>query len=133
MPESANFRTKSFAGIQDDGPGHRQPHFMFVWVGSIVLIGLMSVLGTIQLNGSDLYLMWFGSCTYLFAVQGTTIRFNIPLNNTLQNLELDLLSEPELARSRVFFEKPWNRWNRFRTMAGFVSVVALLALSHLQG
>ena len=104
---------------------------MIVWVGSIVSIVLMLGLGTSQLSGVERYLMWFGSGLYLLAVQGPTLRFNIPLNNRVQALDLELLSAQELAEARTQFEASWNRWNRFRTMAAIVSVVALLNLQLL--
>ena len=65
------------------------------------------------------------------AVQGPTIRFNIPLNNRIQGLDINALSAPELAESPVRFEAPWNRWNRFRTLAAILSVLALLTLQVL--
>ena len=111
-------------GIIQDG----QPVFMVVWVGSIVSVVSMLVLGTLQLHGGPLYLMWFAGGLYLFAVQAPTIRFNIPLNNALQALEIESLSDPELAEARKQFEAPWNRWNRFRTGSATASVVALLMI-----
>ena len=107
------------------------PLFMLVWVGSIVSVILTLVLGTLQLQWIELYLLWFASSLYLLGVQGPTIRFNIPLNNAVQALEMDSLTEPELAEARAQFEAPWNRWNRFRTMTATVSVVALLNLQLL--
>jgi uncharacterized membrane protein len=134
MPGIAKLSDRDFlrAFTQMDGIiQNKQPLFMLVWVGSIVSVVLMLVLGTLQLSGVDLALMWFAAGLYLLAVQGPTLRFNIPLNNAVQALEIDLLSEPELAEARTQFEAPWNRWNRFRTVTAIVSVVALLALQLL--
>ena len=111
---------------------NRQPLFMLVWVGSIVSVVSLLVLGTLQLRGIALYVMWFASGLYLCAVQGPTLRFNIPLNNAVQALELERLGDAELAQARAQFETPWNRWNRFRTVAAIVSVVALLMLPLLR-
>ena len=110
----------------------RQPVFMLVWVGSIVSVIVMSALGTLQLSGVELYLMWFASGLYLLTVQAPTVRFNIPLNNAVQALDLERSSDPELADARARFEAPWNRWNRFRTSTATVSVVALLMLQVLR-
>ena len=109
--------------------GH--PLFMLVWVGSIVSVVLMLVLGTLQLTGLERYLMWCTGVFYLIAVQGPTIRFNIPLNNAVQALELETLGETELAAFRGQFETPWNRWNQFRTVTAIVSVGGLLILQVL--
>ena len=85
--------------IQD---GH--PAFMLVWVGSIGATVAMLVLGTLQLSGVALYGMWFSGGLYLLAVQGPTIRFNIPLNNAVQALDIEALSDQELAEARAQFE-----------------------------
>ena len=110
---------------------NQEPIFMLVWVGSIFSTVLMSVLGTLELGGVELYLMWFASGLYLLAVQGPTLRFNIPLNNAVQALEIGALSESELVEARSHFEAPWNRWNRFRTFHAVISVAALLLLQVL--
>jgi uncharacterized membrane protein len=91
----------------------------------------MLVLGTPQLSGVELYLMWFASGLYLLTIQGPTLRFNIPLNNKIQTLKIELLNTQKLAKARTQFKAPWNRWNRFRTMAAVVSVGALLTLQLL--
>ena len=105
-----------------------QPAFLLVWVGSIVSVAVMLLLGTQRLDGVELVLMWVAGGVYVLTVQGPTVRFNIPLNNAVQALDLDAMNEPELAEARAQFEAPWNRWNRFRTSTAIVSVVALLVL-----
>ena len=134
MPGLAKLSDREFLQafkLMDGIIQNRQPAFMLVWVGSIVSVVLVLVLGTLQLSGLELYLMWFASGLYLLAVQGPILRFNIPLNNTVQALEIELLSAQGLAEARTQFEAPWNRWNRFRTMAAVVSVGALLTLQLL--
>ncbi|MGB0611664.1 MAG: anthrone oxygenase family protein [Poseidonia sp.] len=75
-----------------------------------------------------MYLLIFGSILYLFGVQLPTFRFNIPLNNTLQNLDIESLEESEATLSRVDFEIPWNRWNKIRTVNAILAVSMLLLL-----
>ena len=131
MPGLAKLADRDFLRafkLMDEIIQNGEPAFMCVWVGSIVsVIGLL-VVGTFQLVGVDLYLIWFACGLYLSAVQGPTIRFNIPLNNAVQALDIDGLGNTELAQARAQFESPWNRWNRFRTGAAIVSVIALLML-----
>ena len=107
---------------------NRQAAFMFVWVGSIAAVIGVVAIGMSSLSGMQLYLMWFAAGLYLLGVQLPTILFNIPLNNTLQALDIENLSDTELATARAQFEAPWNRWNRVRTLNGIVSVIALLIL-----
>lgn len=110
---------------------NRQQTFMFVWLGSIASIVLMLVSGTLQLSGVERILMWFASGLYLLGVQGPTLRFNIPLNNAVQALQIEMLNDRELAEARTQFEAPWNRWNQFRTLTAIGSVLALLSLQLL--
>jgi uncharacterized membrane protein len=102
--------------------------FMLVWTGSIVMVIGTLILGTLILSGGQIYLLWVASALYLLGVQLPTVRFNIPLNNTLQDLDIITLSESELAKSRREFEMPWNRWNIFRTFNAIAAVLAWLLL-----
>ena len=112
--------------IQDN-----QPAFILVWVGSIAAVILTFILGTLNLNGSVLYLLWLGSFIYIFGVQYPTIRFNIPLNNDIQNLDIVKLDEAELAIFRTNFETSWNFWNRFRTLNVIGVIIVFLFILYL--
>lgn len=134
MPGIATLSDKDFLRafkVMDGIIQKGQPAFIGVWVGSIGATVSMLVLGTLQLTGAARYGMWFAGGLYLLAVQAPTIRFNIPLNNAVQALDIDALDAPALAEARRTFETPWNRWNRFRTGTAIVSVFALLVLQIL--
>jgi len=134
MPGIAKLSDREFLQafkLMDGVIQNRQQAFMFVWLGSIASIVLMLVLGTLHLSGLERILMWFASGLYLLGVQGPTIRFNIPLNNAVQALQIEMLDDRELAEARTQFEVPWNSWNQFRTLTAIVSVLALLSLQLL--
>ena len=131
MPGIAKFSDREFllAFKHMDGViQNNQPAFMLVWVGSIFSVIATLVLGTMNLSGGQLYHLWGASALYLLAVQLPTVRFNIPLNNALQALDIESLSESDLVKARKDFEAPWNRWNRFRTLNAIFSVSGLLVL-----
>ena len=107
--------------IQND-----QPLFILVWAGSILSVIVTFVLGVINLNGMQNYLLSAASVLYLLGVQLPTFRFNIPLNNSLQSLDIETLRETEFTLFRSDFEAPWNRWNRFRTVNAIVAVSMFL-------
>jgi len=107
---------------------NNQPVFILVWVGSILSIIITLILGIMNLSGTQIYLLVFASILYLFGVQLPTFRFNIPLNNSLQNLDIASLEESEATSSRLGFEIPWNRWNKIRTVNAILSVSMLLLL-----
>ena len=107
--------------IQND-----QPLFILVWAGSILSVIVTFVLGVMNLNGTQTYLLSAASVLYLLGVQLPTFRFNIPLNNSLQSLDIETLKETEAALFRSDFEAPWNRWNKFRTVNAIVTVSIFL-------
>ena len=139
MPGIAKLSDREFllAFKQMDGIiQNNQPAFMFVWVGSVLTVIATLIFGTMNrsklaLTDGQICLLWAACALYLLAVQLPTARFNIPLNNSLQALDINALGELELARARADFEAPWNFWNRFRTISAMVSVSGLLALLFL--
>ena len=107
---------------------NNQPLFILVWAGSILSIIITLILGMMILSGTQIYLLVFASILYLFGVQLPTFRFNIPLNNSLQNLDIESLEESEVTSFRVDFEIPWNRWNKIRTVNAILAGSTLLLL-----
>ena len=60
-------------------------------------------------------------------VQLPTIFFHLPLNNKLQKIDLDNVSDDNVKVARLEFEQPWNRSNEIRTaMAVGVSLLLML-------
>ena len=117
---------KHMDGIIQDN----QPLFILVWAGSILSVIVTLVLGVMNLNGTQIYLLSAASVLYLLGVQLPTFRFNIPLNNSLQSLDIETLRETEFTLFRSDFEAPWNRWNRFRTVNAIVAVSMFLLVLH---
>ena len=105
---------------------NNQPLFILVWAGSIISVIVTFVLGIMNLNGMQIYLLSAASVLYLLGVQLPTFRFNIPLNNSLQSLDIKALKETESTLFRSDFEAPWNRWNRFRTVNAIIAVSMFL-------
>ena len=131
MPGIAKLTDKEFLLAfkhMDEIIQNNQPLFILVWAGSILTVLATLILGTIDLAGTQLYLLWIATALYLFGVQLPTFRFNIPLNDSLQALDIEALDDSGSAGSRTDFESPWNRWNRFRTVNGVIAVSMLLFL-----
>ena len=109
-----------------------QPVFSMVWMGSVVAILLSAVMGTLQLDGLERALVVISAFVYVLGVQVPTFRINIPLNNTLQTMDVDATDEDALASARSAFENRWNRWNSIRTVnAALVSVALMVVLLRL--
>lgn len=102
-----------------------QPVFVLVWLGSVLMLLATVLLGSWQLEGMDRLLLIIAGVTYLVGVQVPTAAINVPLNNSLQKLELDALGDSAIHEARVRFEHRWTRWNLVRTILA-VSTTALL-------
>ena len=131
MPGIAKLNDKEYLSAFKHMDGiiqNNQPIFILVWGGSILSVIATSALGIMNLDGAQVYLLAAASVLYLVGVQMPTFRFNIPLNNSLQNMNLEELEANEAATFRVHFETSWNRWNRIRTVNAIVAVSMLLLL-----
>lgn len=102
------------------------PLFILVWSGSILSVIITFVLGVMILTNSQIYLLTFAATLYLIGVQLPTFRINIPLNNSLQDLDIEGLGAAEATLFRSDFERTWNLWNRVRTVNAVITVLALL-------
>lgn len=109
--------------IQDN-----QPLFMVTWIGSVLASIGVAILGVVELEGADRVLAILAPAVYVLGVQVPTASINIPLNNTLQALDLDAMDGAALVRARRDFEPRWNRWNAIRTAFGAVATTLLLVL-----
>ena len=111
---------------------NNQPIFMLVWAGSVVALVTSVVLGIGQLDGARRLLLIFAALFYLVGVQLPTIAINVPLNNTLQTLDVAEMSATMPKAAREAFEPRWNRWNLVRTVfASLASALLIVLVSRL--
>ena len=103
-----------------------QPVFGLVWMGSVVALLLSAVMGGLQLDGMERAFVIFSALVYVLGVQVPTFRINVPLNNTLQRLDVDAMDKDALASARRAFENRWVRWNSIRTVVASLVSVALM-------
>ena len=109
-----------------------QPVFMLVWMGSVIALLTAAALGFKQLDGTGRLLMIGAVLVYLLGVQIPTITVNVPLNNSVQALQIDEMGETAMEAARQAFEPRWNNWNSARTvLASLVSVLLILLLLRL--
>ena len=107
---------------------NNHPVFMLVWLGSALVLLASAVLGIWQLEGLDRGLLIVACTIYIFGVHVPTITINIPLNNRLQSLDLDTITESEMLATAEMFESRWLRWNTIRTVIATLTTVLLLVL-----
>ena len=131
MPGIGNLSNKDFIKsfqvidkIIQDG----QPIFIIIWVGSAIAIIATAVLGIFQLNGLILFIMIAVAIIYIGGVQLPTIIINVPLNNRLQTLNVETMSEESIIKERENFETQWNKWNLIRTVFACITSLLLIGL-----
>jgi len=108
---------------------NHQPIFLLVWVGSVVALVLSVFLSFSQLHEAGRLFMIAVTLVYVLGVQIPTMTINVPLNNSLQELDIHTMNEAEHKNARDNFEPRWNRWNTFRTLiASLVSILLLILL-----
>ena len=108
------------------------PIFVTVWLGSILSLPIAIALGFGSVGGLAHGLLITVTVLYFAGVQLPTFRGNVPLNNKLQTLELEAMSEPEFANVRKAFEPEWNRLNMFRTIICLCVAALLIAVTFLR-
>lgn len=107
------------------------PAFFLVFFGAFILV----LISTIQQygNGQIFGLLLAASITYLLGTIGVTLFGNVPLNDSLDVLNLGELIEPQVSRFRENYELRWNRFHLVRTLCSLVAflftVYALLKYS----
>lgn len=107
---------------------NNQPIFIFVWLGSAVILIISTGLGFWQLEGFNRVLLIVACAIYVFGVQLPTVSISIPLNNWLQSHNLESMTESALEDARRTFESRWIRWNIIRTILAIVTTALLIFL-----
>lgn len=103
-----------------------QPIFGLVWMGSAVALLVAAVLGFWRLDGIERALLVIATLIYLFGVQAPTFAINVPLNNKLQELNVDAIDDVAIRAARTGFEGRWVLWNSVRTVLATCTCALLL-------
>ena len=107
MPGLSKLNDKEFLRafqVTDGSIQNNQPLFMLAWVGSIIAILSLILIAIVFIGISKTWLIVLVGVVYLLVVQGITISIHIPLNNHIQQLNIDELNEQDLSKERKKFE-----------------------------
>lgn len=105
-----------------------QPLFMIMWLGSSIALIATTVLALMDRGGADLAIISMAAAASILLVQLPTMTINIPLNNKVQSLDLEVLDDAAASQARQAFEARWNRWNHIRTVVSGIILASLLWL-----
>ena len=133
MPGISKFEDKEFLKafqLIDGVIQNNQPLFLLVWLGSIISVLVTILSSMITLGFLDSLMIIWACSIYLFGGQGITIPIHLPLNQRIQNLDINILDNEKLNEARIQFENKWNYYNKIRTgIAFFVSLMLLVIIT----
>ena len=76
----------------------------------------------------DAWIIIFVGVVYLLVVQGITISIHLPLNKSIQNIDINSSNFETLSKERKNFETKWNYFNNVRTVVAFFVVLIFLSI-----
>ena len=131
MPGLSNLDDKEFIKafqVTDGIIQNNQPIFILIWIGSIVSVLSTIITSILSLGILDAWLIIFVSVVYLLLVQGITILIHLPLNKSIQNIDINSSNSETLSKMRKSFETKWNYFNNVRTVVAFFVVLTFLLI-----
>ena len=133
MPGLSNLDDKEFIKafqVTDGIIQNNQPIFILIWIGSIVSVLSTIITSILSLGILDAWIIIFAGVVYLLVVQGITISIHLPLNKSIQNIDINSSNSETLSKMRKTFETKWNYFNNVQTVfAFFVVLIFLLILT----
>ncbi len=101
------------------------PTFLIVFFGPFITHLLNLYLNrNVSQNVYGVYII--ATIVFAFGVVAVTLFKNIPLNEMLDQTDLEITSKTDLIELRAAFETPWERWHMIRTLSAFLSFVLVL-------
>ena len=98
------------------------PVFFLVFFGSMVLLGT-STFFAFPIDKTAFWFLLTASVFYTLGTVGVTALGNVPLNNQLEALNLNVLSAEEQQTFRQFYEMKWNRLHLARTLFAIAAFI----------
>ena len=87
------------------------------------------MISIVHFNGSEHWVIILFGTLYIIGVQGITMLVHLPLNNSLQGVDINELDLESLKQLRSEFETRWNYFNNIRTsIACAVSIALMISL-----
>jgi uncharacterized membrane protein len=102
------------------------PAFLLPFMGQVILLILLSYLSYKSSSAAQFWYILSAMLLYCFGCMAVTIFGNIPLNNSLEILQLEKMSAQQWADFRLGFEQQWNRFNWIRTISTLFSFICLI-------
>ena len=103
------------------------PAFFLIFIGSLILLATNTILH--YQNGMTFWFILAATFTYLVGTFGVTILGNVPLNDTLEAINLNNLDTQKISQIRIKYELKWNQFHTIRAVFAVISFLfSLLAV-----
>jgi len=102
------------------------PLFYIVFILPVLTITISAYINYGSPNFYIFKLLFASTLIYFFGVFILTINGNVPINELLENTDLQKISETELSSLRENIENKWNNLNLIRTVSSFISFLLLV-------
>lgn len=102
------------------------PAFFIPFFGQAILLPVLTYSAYQTSSPNAFRLTVAATLLYWLGCMAVTMFGNVPLNNGLEILEIDLLSANQQADFRADFEQKWNRLNWIRTISTLLSLLCLV-------
>ena len=102
------------------------PAFFIIFFGALILLVWSTYLEYKAGISLTFWLTLGAAVVYLIGTFGITAIGNVPLNESLNVIQLNTLSVEELNATRTNYELPWNRLHLIRTIFSLISFGLLL-------
>ena len=102
------------------------PLFYIVFILPVLTITISAYINYGSPNFYRFKLLFASTLIYFFGVFIITIKGNVPINELLENTDLQKISETELSSLRENIENKWNNFNLIRTVSSFISFLLLV-------
>lgn len=113
-------------GFQSMNRAIINPVFLIFFMGLAVLLPLLSYLYYQSPMGTQFWYIISATILYLVGVMTITFFGNVPMNNTLEILQIDLMKPEQMGSFRLGFEGKWNKLNMIRTICSSLAFASLI-------
>jgi len=112
--------TQHIAAMQAINIKIKNPIFLLSFFGPTILLPWAA---TLHRGGAQVALI-VAAMLHIFGANGVTIAGNIPLNNVLEKIDANALSDAEAERIRQEFQGRGSRWMRLHSIRTLASTAA---------
>lgn len=127
MPGLKQLSTKSFLeAMQSLNRVILNPSFLITFLIPVALLPLNCYLQFKEAVGMKFYFLLLACIFYVFGVFLVTMIVNVPINESLDKLDILRASDKDLLHQRIQFENRWIPFNTTRAICAFLSLLCFV-------